>query len=296
MPHAEAKLVYLNGSFILAERATVSVFDRGFLMGDGIYEGVRTTGGRLIALRHHVDRFRAGLNECRIPCGPGTPFDPEQLGPLTMQLVEVNRDSIPDGEAFIYWQVTRGSPAPGHPCRTRLPHGPVTPCVFAFAVRVPAVETYRQPEARTAALRPDTRWTRGHVKSISLLGSVLAAIEAGEHGHDDAIMHLNGRVTEGAATNVFLASKGTLITPSLDSAPMLAGATRAIILEEDPNIIQRPVTAEELLTAEEVMLAGTNTMVVAVTSIDGRKVGTGAPGPMAQRLLDTLRRAIARGR
>lgn len=289
-------IVYLNGQFVPEEQARVSVFDRGFLMGDGIYEGIRTSGGTIVALRHHVERMREGMTECRIPVAgrEGECFDPAAMAPLTARLLEENRCDIPAGDAEVYWQVTRGAPAPGQPRRSRVLHGTVRPCVFAFAAPAAPVASYRTPKGRRVALRPDTRWSRGHVKSISLLGSVLAAIEAEEHGCDDAILTRDGLVTEGAATNVFIARGGTIFTPSLDSAPMLAGATRDLLLGADPSIVQKPITVGELLAADEVMLAGTYTMVAAATHIDGRPIGGGAPGPMATRLLATLVNAIER--
>jgi D-alanine transaminase len=140
----------------------------------------------------------------------------------------------------------------------------------------------------------DTRWLRGRLKSISLLGNVIAALEADEQGDDDAILYRDGVVTEGTATNVFLWSRGRFVTPSLDSAPMLAGVTRRLLIDADPSIIEQPVTVEDLRAADEVMLVGTKTMVSAVTHIDRSPVGSGRVGPASIRLLEALRRAIAR--
>lgn len=279
-------LVHLNGSLVPAERATVSVFDRGFLFGDGVYEGLRSSRGVVIGLDRHVHRMAAGLDEARI-----RGFDPSRLGPLTDELLAANNLS----EAFIYWQITRGAP-PGDegPSRARTVRGRMTPTVLGFATPVPAVSSYREPEVRRVALRPDTRWTRCHLKSISLLGGVLAAIEAEEAGADDAIMERNGVITEGSATNVFLSIGGAIVTPALDSAPMLTGVTRAILLDADPSIQERCVTVEELRRADEIMLVGTRTMVAWVSSLDGRPVGApnSAPGPATRRLLRLLVEAI----
>lgn len=179
--------------------------------------------------------------------------------------------------------------------RARVPHPASVPTVFGYAVAAKAVSEYVTPESRRLALRPDTRWTRGHLKSISLLGGVLAAIEADEQGCDDAVMFKDGLVTEGTATNVFISSGSRLVTPSLESAPILAGATRALILEKDSSIEVRPVTVEELHAADEIMLTGTYTMVSAGSTLDGRvigKPGAVTPGPMACRLLRTLVDAI----
>ncbi|MFM9958034.1 MAG: aminotransferase class IV [Phycisphaerales bacterium] len=286
-------LVHLNHQLVPAEQAKVSVFDRGFLFGDGVYEGLRVTRGgggsvRVIGLGHHVERMRAGLAEARIQG-----FDPARLEEMTLELAAANGLD----EAAVYWQISRGAPPAGAPLRARVPDPRSTPTVFGYAAAIKPVSAYTQPEVRRVSLRPDTRWTRGQLKSISLLGGVLAAIEADELGGDDAIMHKGGLITEGTATNVFIARGNRLITPSLDSAPMLAGVTRALILEEDPTIEVRPLAIEEFHAADEVMLTGTYTMVSAISTIDGTPVGgahTRAPGPMACRLLELLHRAIAR--
>jgi D-alanine transaminase len=282
--------VHLNGSLIQHRLATVSVFDRGFLFGDGVYEGLRSSRGVVIGLDRHVARMRQGLDEARI-----RGFDAASLGPLTEELLAAN--SLQD--AFIYWQVTRGCP-PGDegPARARITRASLAPTILGFATPVASMADCRVPEVRKVAVRPDTRWTRGHLKAISLLGGVLAAFEADEAGADDAIMVREGLVTEGTATNVFAVIKGRLVTPALESAPMLAGVTRAMILDADPSIEQRAVTIDELRSAEEVMLVGTKTMVAGVASLDGKPVGKhgAAPGPrtgaMLRLLVDTINREV----
>ncbi len=276
-------IVHLNGRLIPADQARVGVFDRGFIFGEGVYEGLRSFRGRVVAMPKHVERMRNGLRECRMD------WDPEQMAPLTDALLKAN--AMPD--AFIYWQVTRGSPGPGRPVRTRTPQGPMTPTVFGYCAAQPPIEKYTTPQTVTAAMRPDTRWHRGHLKSISLLGGVLAAIEAEEAGAADAIMVRDGLVTEGTATNVIVALPGAggrveLATPSLESASILAGVTRALELEAGPGIVSRPVREGELARASEIVLVGSTSMVTSVVSLNGTPVGEGRPGPQAHRLLRAL--------
>lgn len=284
-------LVHLNGRLVESTSAQVSIFDRGFLFGDGVYEGLRTTSDpqgqpRIIGLRHHIERMRLGLAEARIQG-----FDPRSLAPLTDALVRANGLT----EAFIYWQVTRGTPAGDAGIqRPRVMSQSLTPTVVGFAAAVTPVMRCTEPEVKRAALRPDTRWLRGTLKSISLLGGVLAGYEAFEAGADDAIMHRDGLVTEGTATNVFIFSNGKLVTPSLESAPMLDGVTRRLLVDQDHGIEQRPVNVSELRDAQEIMLVGTKTMVASVTHLDDRPVGDGLPGRRASELLASLREAIAR--
>ena len=273
--------VYLNGKIVERERALVSVFDRGFLMGDGVYEGLRSFRGRTHSVGHHVERFRSGL------AAAGIVWDPELLEPLTEELLAANGLT----DAFIYWQITRGAPGPGQPVRTRVPAGPMTPTVLGFCAVQPAIEAYVTVPTCTAATVEDCRWMRGRLKSTSLLGNILGAIEAAEAGAKEAIMVRDGLVTEGSATNVILAlptpDGGTeLVTPSLDSVPILAGVTRARVLELAPEIHERAVREEELALASEVILVGTTALVTSVTQLDRRPVGGGRAGPQARRLLD----------
>ncbi|MEC9374229.1 MAG: aminotransferase class IV [Planctomycetota bacterium] len=283
-------IVHLNGELVDAAEAHVSVFDRGFLFGDGVYEGLRATEGHIIGLALHVERMRAGLEEVRI-----RGFDPESIGSMSAALLDANVL----GDAFVYWQVTRGAPEPGAPVRQRIP-GEARTTVFGYAAPLPALDQCRTPAIRTASLQPDLRWLRGRVKATSLLGSVLAAIEADEAGCEDAIMHRDGVISEATAANVLISAGEEIATPELDGPPILDGVTRRLLLKEAPEIVVRPITVDELRGADEVMLCGTTTLVTSVTSLDGRPIGRfGAerwPGPVSQRMLDALLTAIERER
>jgi D-alanine transaminase len=273
----------LNGKLVPREQAAVSVFDRGFIFGDGVYEGLRSFRSRVVGFDRHLRRMRNGLRETRIH------WDPELLIKATSDLLEAN--SMPD--AFIYWQVTRGTPAAGQPVRTRVPAGAIQPTVFGYCSPQAPFEKFDRPPTVTCAVVPDTRWHRGHLKSISLLGNVLAAIDAGEQGSQDAILVREGLVAEGSATNVVMAvptpGGGTeLVTPSLDSVSILGGITRELLVDFVPDLIVRSVREEELFLASEVMLVGTTSMVTSVTHLNGRPVGDGTPGPLASRLLRDL--------
>ncbi|MFN0131120.1 MAG: aminotransferase class IV [Phycisphaerales bacterium] len=279
-------IVHLNGNLVPAADARLSPFDRGFLFGDGVYEGLRAFDGRVVGLSRHVDRLREGLDESRIAS------DAEQLGGLCSRLLEANGLA----DAFIYMQVTRGTPGPGQPVRTRIPAGPIEPTVFAYCTPQPPLARFvgAEPATVTASVRPDGRWSRGRLKSISLLGNVISAVEASEQGAADAILVRDGMVAEATAANVLLARAGHVVTPSLESVPILAGVTRAILLEACPEIASRAVAEHELADADEVMIVGTTTMITSVVTLDGRPVGDGRPGPIARRLLGELVGAIKR--
>jgi len=283
-------IVHLNGKLVPAPEATISPFDRGFLFGDGVYEGLRAIawhsadGRRIIGIDRHIARLRRGLETARIA------WDPSGLDRMSLDLLAANKLT----DAFVYWQVTRGTPGPGDPVRSRVPGPGTRPTVFGYCSPQPALGTFSEPPRKSAITIEDRRWLMGHLKSISLMGNVLGALEADRNKSEDAIFVRDGLVAEGLATNVVLSvpeRKGTgttLVTPSLESVPILAGVTRDILLAAAPHIEARAVTADELHAAEEVMLIGTTTMVTSVVRLDGRPVGSGEPGPHAKRLLATL--------
>ena len=296
---AATVIVYLNGDLLPRDRARVSVFDRGFVFGDGVYEGLRavpraagSAGGaatRIVGLRGHEERMAEGLREARID------WDVRRIGPESERLLAANAMS----DAFVYWQVTRGTPGAGAPVRQRVPPKDMTPTVFAYCSPQPSIESCVMPGAKAADTMRDSGWEMGRLKSISLMGNVWCAMHADAAGADDAILIREGRgendglVGEGLATNVVVVTRdGEVCTPSLDSVPILAGVTRAILLRERPEIRERAVGASELREAREVMLIGTTTMVASVTRLDGRPVGDGKPGPVACSLLRTLVDAI----
>ncbi len=283
-------LVHLNGLHVSRQDARIDPFDRGFIFGDGVYEGLRAFRGCVRSIDRHTKRLRESLASSRID------FDADRLGPMSDALLRANGLT----DAFIYWQFTRGTPAPGQPVRARVPDA-MEPTVFGYAMERPPLERCAEPGTSTAALVEDLRWKRGRVKAISLLGNIMGAREAKDRGAEDAIFVspgpsgtiADGLVGEASATNILLALPGPgadtrLVTPDLESVSILAGVTRDLLLEHETGIEERPVTVDELRRASEIMLCGTNTMIASVLSLDGRPVGGGRVGPVARRLARTL--------
>lgn len=304
--HAHAapvtSLVHLDGRLVPHDQARVSVFDHGFLFGDGIYEGLRayvcprTRQRRVIAMNRHLRRMQAGCDEIRIR------FDARSIAPLTEQLLDANSLS----DAFVYWQVSRGTPAmAAGPVRSRVPRTEIRPTLFGYVAPVPAIDFDTPlPATKRVSIQPDTRWIRGHVKSISLLGGVIAAIDAHRlFGADEALLvrastpspansltpvPADGLLTEGTYTNVVIVTRnGELATPDLRTAPLLDGVTRQVLLHCRPDIRVRDIRLSELRSAAEVLLIGSTTMVTSVTHIDGEPIAD-APGPAARSLLSSL--------
>ncbi len=282
-------IVYLNGHYLPAAEARVSVFDRGFLLGDAIYDGLRAERGHIIGLERHIQRTTLGLDQTHI-----AGFDTALIEPITSELLKRNDCT----NAFIYWQISRGSPKPHHPVRGRTAEPDIEPTVFAYAEPIPSVQTLTTPKLLRIRLADDLRWSMGHIKAASLIGGVIAATEAREHGADDAILHRDGLISEATATNVIIAKDGRLATPDLQSTSILEGVTRALLLEAEPTIEQRPISLEELKHADEIMLLGTRTMLAAVSHLEGEPFAiagqTGTPGPIATKLLASLVAAILR--
>lgn len=281
------------------ERARISPLDRGFVFGDGVYEGLRSVDLRsrgverphIVAMPRHVARMDRCLREI------GIDFDARTLTKLSLELVDATglRDS------FVYWQVTRGTPGPGETPRSRVPKKGMTPTVFGMATPQPPIDVFMTEAgllSKSAVTMPDIRWLKGRIKSVSLLGNILEAMEADSRGVDDAILVRDGFVGEGLATNVVLALPGPggrteLVTPTLESAPILAGVTRGVLLDTPSSgLVERAIRVDELTRASEIMLLGSSTMVASVTMLDGKPVGDGKPGPAARGLLKSLVEAI----
>lgn len=290
--------IYLNGEIVSRDAARIDPFDRGFLFGDGVYEGLRAFGGHIVGMEGHIARLAGGLRDA------GIPWDAGRLRGVCEKVLAANGLA----DAFIYFQATRGVPAPGEPVRSRVLTGEVRPTIFAYATPTPGLGVYTSPPTKSAITTPDMRWLRGLIKSTSLMGSVLAANEASHANADDAILirtMVGGEKLAGEGTSANLVAvidrggaAGTgpgeleIVTPPLDGAPILAGVTRDILLQgaarRGIEIRVRNLHEHQLLKAREIMLCGTLTMVTAITRLNGVAVGDGKVGQQARRLLGVL--------
>ncbi len=348
-------IVHLNGKLLTRDQARIDPFDRGFVFGEGVYEGLRAiawestpctistlavrhgvrkadlvkrmfirermatvsteidaplarelleelgvdykaddrAGVRIVGLQQHIARMQRGLEAARIP------YDASRLGELSAELCRANNLR----DAFVYWQVTGGAPGEGDPPRSRARGKNTRPTIFGYCAPQPPMSMDAPPPTKRAMLVRDIRWEMGWLKSTSLMGNVICAHHADEQGCDEAIFFRDGLITEGLATNVVLALPSEsephgveLVTPSLESAPMLAGVTRQILLKVEPRLRERPIRVEELERATEVMFLGTITTVASAVLLNGRRIGDGTPGPQARALLKALVGAIQAGR
>jgi D-alanine transaminase len=267
-------LVYLNGELTPLSDAKIPVLDRGFIFGDGVYEVIPIFKRKLFRPQQHIARLFRSLAAIRIP----NPHSEQQWLALIDRVVQAH----PSDDQLVYMQVTRGVAKRGH----AFPKD-VTPTVFIMTnpISVPSAEVRAAGVACVSM--EDQRWLHCEIKSISLLGNVLAAQYAVESSAADAIQFRDGWLTEGSAANVWVVKHGKLLGPPRDN--LILEGIRYALLEElcaatGIAFESRPIARAEVFDADEVLLTSASKEVLAVTSIDGRPVGSGKPGPVCERL------------
>jgi D-alanine transaminase len=269
--------VYLNGEYLPESEARVSVLDRGFLFGDGVYEVMPVYGGRLFRLEEHLDRLDRSLAAVRI----APPLDRAGWTDVLTGLVARN----PGGDRSIYLQVTRGVARRDH----AFPAADTPPTVFAMVNPLHPVESALLQSGVAAVSVPDTRWARCDIKAITLLANILARQQAVEAGATEAILVRGGFATEGAASNLFVVADGVIVTPAKDTS-LLPGITRDLVVELAAQhglpLMESAIPESSLRAAEEVWLTSSTKEILPVTQLDDRPVGDGRPGPVWQRMFD----------
>ena len=273
-------IVYLNGQFLPRSEAKLSVDERAFFFGDGIYEVTRAIGGRLFEWGRHLRRLERGLREMRLaPSITG-----EELEAISLRLLRDN--DFTDGEAAVYLEITRGAASRTH-------HFPPagTPCtIFLSATRFTPPHDVRA-KGGTAVTFPDFRWARGDIKSLNLIPSVLAKQHAVDHSATEAIFVRDGAITEGSHTNVFGVLDGELRTYP-ESNYILAGITRDVVLELaaelDIPVRQMPIFTHEFPHLEELFITGTTSDVMPIVALNGLPVADGRPGRITMALYEAL--------
>lgn len=273
-----SRTVYVNGAYLPEEEATVSIFDRGFLMADGVYEVTSVLDGKLIDFEGHAVRLERSLNELDM----ASPITKEDLLEVHRELVRVN--GIVEG--MIYLQITRGAPND----RDFVFPDPETtaPTIVLFTQNKPGLAN--SPVAKTGIKVisiEDLRWGRRDIKTVQLLYPSMGKMMAKKAGADDAWMVEDGYVTEGTSNNAYIVKGTSIITRAL-SNDILHGITRAAVLrfakEAQFTIEERNFTIEEAKSADEAFITSASTFVMPVVNIDGAEIGTGTPGPVAARL------------
>ena len=271
------RLVYVNGAFVPEAEAKVSVFDRGFLMADGVYEVTSVLGGKLLDFQGHCARLNRSLSELDI----ANPHSDAEWLALFRQAVELN--AVVDG--MVYLQVTRGNPGDRD---FAYPNPPVPPTVVIFTQsKLGQAESPAALAGYKVISVPDIRWGRRDIKTVQLLYPSMAKMAAKAAHVDDAWLVEDGVVTEGTANNAYIVKGNRIITRQL-SHDILHGITRTAVLrfarEAQMEVEERPFTIAEAQRADEAFITSANAFVTPVIEIDGTAVGQGKAGPLALRL------------
>lgn len=275
-----SSIVYLNGEYLPRSEAKLSVDERGFFFGDGVYEVTRAVDGRLFESGRHMKRLARGLRELRLD----PPLSLDEIEAVSLELLQ--RNDITSGEGTVYLQITRGA-AP----RTHHFPPPGTPCTVFLSAQRFALPTEKRASGVSVVTYPDIRWSRCDIKTVNLLAAVMAKQHAVDHGVFEAIFVKESAITEGSHTNVFGVIDGELRTYPASNM-ILPGITRDVVLEVARElgvaVNETPFHIHHLPQLQEAFLTGTTTDVMPIVSIDGTPVGDGKPGKVSMALYDAL--------
>lgn len=269
------RTVYVNGAFVPESEAKISVFDRGFLFADGVYEVTSVLDGKLVEFAQHMARLDRSMAELDMTA----PADAEALLAIHRELIA--RNALEEG--LVYLQVTRGAAD-----RDFAYPEAATPSLVLFTQSKSLEDTQGAKDGIKVISVPDMRWGRRDIKTVQLLAPSMCKMMARAEGKDDAWMVEDGVVTEGTSNNAYIVTtEGTIVTRNLSNA-ILHGITRSSVLkmaaEAQMRVEERPFTIAEAQGAQEAFITAASTFVCPVIEIDGAAIGSGAPGPVARRL------------
>ena len=291
---------YLNGEITNMREARISPLDRGFIFGDGIYEGIAVYGRpghapRPFRFAQHMARLERGLRETRIP----NPHTADEWRQIALDLIaayarQSSADATSDAQAapqdwFFYFQVTRGVALRDHPMLPGL-----TPTVFATCLPMKPPTAEQRAQGVACVTADDFRWQKAHLKSISLLGAVFARQISVDAGALETVMFRDGFLSEAASSNVWVVKNGTVYGPPKDHLVLEGiryGAIEELCRQEGIGFELRRIPRADVLAADELLLSSATKEVLPVTTLDGQPVGSGRPGPVSQRLYAAYQRA-----
>ena len=271
--------VYLNGQFLPLAEAKISVLDRGFVFGDGVYELVPVYSRKPFRLDAHLRRLQASLDGIRL----ANPHGAAEWRELIVRLIALQDFA----DQSVYLQVTRGTPDGTRPPREHaFPKG-VPPTVFMFAQPLVTATPAQKAAGVCAVSAVDNRWLRCNIKAISLLANILLRQQAEDAACAETVMLRDGFLTEGAASNIFVVKAGVLLTPP-PSHLMLTGITYDVVLELAaahgiPHEV-REISDAEVRSADELWMTSSTKEIMPIVKLDGVPVGTGVPGPLAKQM------------
>ena len=269
-----SRIVYVNGEYLPEEEAKVSIFDRGFVFGDGVYEVVPVIRGRLADRDYFLQRLARSLGEL----GIARPCSEAQYQEVLEQLVA--RNSLAEG--IVYTQVSRGVSDRQFTFPTN-----ASPTMAAFTQTMPLLDNPSAANGVTVVTTAEIRWLRRDIKSLNLLAQVLAKQYAADHGAGETWMIEDGLVTEGASSTAYIVKNGKVATRPLSNR-ILPGIRRRRLLELAAGAgiayEERPFSLNEALAADEAFISSATTILHPVISVDGNRIGDGKPGPVSRKL------------
>jgi len=275
--NAQPNIIYLNGSYLPVEQATVSVMDRGFLFGDSVYEVVPVFGNNLLRMNEHLARLQNSLNRVSMT----NPLSNGEWKDIFSQLLNKNAGE----DRAIYLQVSRGV----YPVRNLTINQACPATVFVMVLQITPPNTEVASAGISVITVDDFRWHACDIKSTSLIANVMLKQQSKTAHADDAILIRNGMVSEGTASNVFLVNDGVLHTPPTGDK-LLPGITRELVIEiANKNAIivqQREIEEAELYRADEIWMTSSTREIAPVIRLNGEAVGSGVAGEMWKRVMD----------
>ncbi|MEX6214351.1 D-amino-acid transaminase [Providencia hangzhouensis] len=270
-------IAYVNGQFLPEEDASVSVFDRGFLFADAVYDVTAIINGKLVYFDRHMARLQRSCAELQL----SLPYDLAELKQIHLQLVQKNNIE----EGLVYLQLTRGN---AHQRSFLYPDKQTKPTLVLFAQKTQIVENEKSKYGIKVVTVDDIRWQRCDIKTVALLAASMAKEYAKQQGADDAIFVKNGYITEGSSSNCFIINQQNQIQTRGLNNEILSGITRQAILqlarEQQIDIVEKPFSVDEMLEAKEVFITSATTLVWPVIMANNQFIGEGKPGKLAIRL------------
>jgi D-alanine transaminase len=273
---------YLNGEYTLLPDAKISVMDRGFIFGDGVYEVVPVYGGQPFRFDQHMARLARSLAELRLP----NPLTSEQWLAVVSNLIArytgSTRASAQNNDQLIYIQITRGVAMRDH----AMPEN-ITPTVFAMTNRMVLPSAEQRAKGVACVTADDFRWEKAHIKSTSLLGAVFARQMSVDAGAVETVMFRDGYLSEAASSNVWVIKDGTVLGPPPDNLVLEGiryGLIEKLCQAQGLSFELRRIRRDEVLAADELLLSSATKEVLAITTLDGQPVGDGLPGPVYRAL------------
>ncbi len=284
-------IAHFNGQLMPLDQVRISPLDRGFIFGDGVYEVIPVYNGAMLRGREHFERLQRSMDEI----GLANPHGVDEWLRLTESLLQHH-----PGNQSVYIQVTRGAPEK----RDHVVPKGLTPTVFMMCYPLASPSREQVEGGVKCVTARDFRWEKCHIKSTSLLGNVLARQISADAGATETILLRDGMLTEASASNVFVVKDGVVAAPPRDNLILLGITYDLLVRLAAEGLLKleiRPITEAQLRSADEVWLSSSTKEVLAVTTLDGKPVGTGKPGPLFRRMhqlfqehkAQVLRRPIA---